>query len=328
MRLLALIGFGLALWCAPLVADDQMVADFETGAAGNPSAPGWTLHGPSGWAARLVPATEQNTVPPNHYLRLDYDFTGGNQDGTAIAGKKYLIANCHLPLPANTTALSFRVLGDGSRHALVVSVIDATGQWFNFFAGNPEWEDWRILTVEIVSGFHSHGGGANDGVMHPPLALSSFNLTDNPVSQQVGWVGFDDITAVVGDAGNLFTGRGAHRLTWVVTNPTGQAQRGQLSYRAYACDAPAGAPPLQIGGSGWSCPAHGRVTVRAPVTLRDYGCYWCDGEIGLAGADKTYPFVTTYAAVPVPREDPTLSFGVGVSFAESVLRASCAGGCR
>ena len=130
MRLLLLAGCILALLGAPLLAADQVITDFEQDVPATPNSPalGWTLRGPSGWAAKMVLALEANTAPPNHYLRLDYDFTGGNQDGTPIAGAKYLIANCHLPLPAGTTALSFRVLGDGSRHALVVSIIDATGQ--------------------------------------------------------------------------------------------------------------------------------------------------------------------------------------------------------
>ena len=315
----------LTLACAPLCAD-RLVTDFEKYAPGplnasqslNPHAPGWGLRGPSGWASRMTLATEENVAPPNHYLRLDYDFTGGNEDGTPVAGAKYLIANCQLPLPAGTTDLSFRVLGDGVRHALVLSVLDATGQWFNFSVANTDWQGWRNLTVSVTSGWHSHGGGANDGVMHPPLALSSFNLTDRATSPQRGVLGFDDLTART-VSGNLFTGLGAHQLTWVLTNPTDSELRGDLSWRVVAFEASGPARPPQLGAVAWTCPPHTRAIVSAPVTARDYGAYWCDGALSLADAGGAYPFVTTFAAVPAPRPDPTLSFGAGVSFAQTVL---------
>jgi hypothetical protein len=153
--------------------------------------------------------------------------------------------------------------------------------------------------------------------MHPPLALSSFNLTDKPTSPQRGSLGFDDLTART-VSGNLFTGLGAHQLTWVIANPTDNDQRGDLSYRILAFEAPEKTTP-QIGAVSWTCAPHTRVIVSAAVTVGDYGAYWCDGVLSLADAAKTYPFATTFGVVPAPREDPTLSFGAGVSFAATVL---------
>jgi hypothetical protein len=332
-------GCVLAVLGAPLFAADQLITDFEKDAPGptnagqplSPPAPGWTLRGPSGWAARMTVATEENTTPPNHYLRLDYDFTGGNQDGTPIAGAKYLIAACHLPLPAGTTSLSWRVRGDGARHALVVSVVDATGQWFNFGAANTDWQGWRTLTAGLTSGFHSHGGGANDGVMHQPLALYSFNLTDNPKSPQQGSLGFDDLRAQYsegpdfvkmdygGVARQLRTGAGPQEVLLTLTSSSDQPLRGTVSYTVGFLPVAGVQVPSTTSARDFACPPHGHVDIPVRFAAPQYGLYRLQGQLTVQGSDRAADLATTYAVLPPPRLDPHGLFGLDIAYQRDLL---------
>lgn len=84
------------------------------------------------------------------------------------------------PLSGKPAALGLWVQGDGSSNLVRMRFRDATGQTFQPGGGPMDWTGWRWMTFPFAAENTGHWGGANDGVVHFPLAIDTLLLLDNP----------------------------------------------------------------------------------------------------------------------------------------------------
>ncbi len=107
-------------------------------------------------------------------LRIDYDFDPGWKFlRLAPHGAK------HEPISGQPTALGLWVYGDGSGNILNMRYVDSTGQTFQTSAGALDWKGWRFVEFSLAPDRASHWSGANDGVIHYPIAFDTVALVDS-----------------------------------------------------------------------------------------------------------------------------------------------------
>ncbi len=112
-------------------------------------------------------------APAATALQIDYTFEKGWQ---------YLQASPVRPLaiPGQAVALTLWVHADGSGDFLRSRFKDATGQTFQIDLGVLDWRGWRIVTIPLSGAkVGVYWGGANDGVLHRPLAWDGLVLIDS-----------------------------------------------------------------------------------------------------------------------------------------------------
>jgi hypothetical protein len=99
-------------------------------------------------------------------------------------GWQYLEVAPRVPLkiPAEAREAVIWVLGNKSGDHLRCRIQDATGQTFQHEVANLTWNGWRPLWIKFDGqSSASHWGGANDGILHPPLAWEALLLIDSAV---------------------------------------------------------------------------------------------------------------------------------------------------
>ena len=103
-------------------------------------------------------------------LKVDYDIAPGWCFWQAGPGE------AAMPHPQPKRFLVW-VYGDGTGDRMGCRVADTTGQTFQSYAGSVDFEGWRCVefSLERPSG---SWGGAEDGVIHPPLHWISYYLQD------------------------------------------------------------------------------------------------------------------------------------------------------
>ncbi len=144
-------------------------------------------HGTVGWSVTLegdpqVPAeaslslasSPEDPLPewnPAAVARIDYWFG---------AGWRYLM----LVPPASLTGIpgvpsevGVWAYLDGSGNWVIVRLVDATNQTHQLYLGRATGTGWHYLTAPATGGFHF--GGADDGVLHPPLRWGNPFLLDS-----------------------------------------------------------------------------------------------------------------------------------------------------
>jgi hypothetical protein len=147
----------------------------------------FSRHGTGGWSVVLagnpqVPAeaslsfasSPESPLPewnPAAVARIDYWFG---------AGWRYL----ELLPPASLTRIpdvpaevGVWVYLDGSGNWVIVRLVDATNQTHQIYLGRATGSGWHYLAAPTTGGFHF--GGADDGVLHPPLRWESPFLFDS-----------------------------------------------------------------------------------------------------------------------------------------------------
>jgi hypothetical protein len=111
---------------------------------------------------------------PRKALRIDYSFDPGWKFlRVAPHGAK------HEPLSGKPSALGMWVFGDGSNNIFNMRYVDSTGQTFQTTAGAIDWKSWRFVQFSLAADRASHWGGANDGVIHYPIAFDTVALIDS-----------------------------------------------------------------------------------------------------------------------------------------------------
>jgi len=70
------------------------------------------------------------------------------------------------------------VNGDATGASLRNRYTDSTGQTFQFDGVGINWTGWKQVTFPLDGDHASHWGGADDGVIHPPLHWSALVLID------------------------------------------------------------------------------------------------------------------------------------------------------
>lgn len=83
------------------------------------------------------------------------------------------------PIAGRPQAIGVWLHGDGGQTSPRLRVVDAKGQTWQPSAETIDWKGWRYVEFEL-SPSTPHWGGANDGVLHYPLAWDSLFLLDNP----------------------------------------------------------------------------------------------------------------------------------------------------
>ncbi|HLX63095.1 MAG TPA: cellulase family glycosylhydrolase [Planctomycetota bacterium] len=125
-------------------------------------------------ALDFAPAPQPLMEAPNEpALRLKYKFAQGWRFARIAPAAAAAI-------DGQPSQLGLYIYGDGSGCALRCRMIDSTGQAFQSDAsiGALKWAGWRFVTFPLASK-QSHWGGANDGVIHPPLKLDTLLIVDS-----------------------------------------------------------------------------------------------------------------------------------------------------
>lgn len=71
------------------------------------------------------------------------------------------------------------IYGDGRQTSPRLRVTDASGKTWQPAGESIGWNGWRYVRFELESST-PHWGGADDGIIHFPLAWDSLFLLDNP----------------------------------------------------------------------------------------------------------------------------------------------------
>lgn len=109
--------------------------------------------------------------PTTEGIRLDYDFKPG-----------WRFAELHTSetkIEGRPRELGMWVEGDGSGDLLRLRYADATGQTFQPDLGPTDWKGWRYVSAPL-DGSGGRWGGANDGVVHYPIRITTLALVDMP----------------------------------------------------------------------------------------------------------------------------------------------------
>ncbi|QSI79038.1 cellulase family glycosylhydrolase [Niveibacterium microcysteis] len=145
--------------------------------------------------------------------RVDYDLGCGVLNvaprGTQACGAYVQMTNT-LSSPVSVSAgvnpaLAFDVRNPQGVAVLLTRVQDSTGQTLQFHPNarnieRPSGENWRRVILPIASS-SNHYGGANDGVLHPPIKAIGIGVGDFAELQPAGLAEFDNIALV--DAGTF-----------------------------------------------------------------------------------------------------------------------------
>ncbi|HEY6459068.1 MAG TPA: cellulase family glycosylhydrolase, partial [Polyangiaceae bacterium] len=124
---------------------------------------------------------------PGKGAALAYDFTQGGS---------YVEMTLTLPAPLVATAIGFTAKASGVRTGL--RIVDSTGQNLQYLTARPleagAPDAWFSVVVDL-SAPDDHWSGANDGVVHQPIAAVSL-LAGNALQPGLkGVAGFDDVVA-------------------------------------------------------------------------------------------------------------------------------------
>jgi len=186
MRLAAGLGVVLvALACSSAAAArETAIADFEAAAALS----SWTFYN----GVEFPGATGALTLGTGHQgkgAHLAYDFTGG---GT------YVSATHPLSPGLTAQAVAFWVRAPAGIRAKL-RIDDSSGQTLQYDLSRPlEASDtgaWFRQVVDVATA-SSHWGGANDGLVHQPLAAVTVLAADPLESGASGAIDFDDVVAI------------------------------------------------------------------------------------------------------------------------------------
>jgi hypothetical protein len=104
-------------------------------------------------------------------VRLSYDFEPG-----------WRFAELHMAAPSindGPKEIGMWVKGNGSGDLLRLRYTDATGQTFQPDLGPIDWKGWRYVSARL-DGSGGRWGGANDGVVHAPIRITTLALVDMP----------------------------------------------------------------------------------------------------------------------------------------------------
>ncbi|WP_108668984.1 phosphodiester glycosidase family protein [Peribacillus acanthi] len=156
------------------------------------------------------------------YLQLNYDFTGYTK-GTAAS---YLVGKSNLTIPAKPIKLGMWVHGDGKKHWLRGTVVDAKGtkHTVNFTEQNKlDWYGWRFIEATVPSG------------VAYPISLERVYVVE-PLAAQFnkGSILLDEITAIYkeGPQKPYFSKTNATKVSstkeWTVTFNT-EMSKGSVS---------------------------------------------------------------------------------------------------
>ncbi len=109
-------------------------------------------------------------------LELAYDFLG-------VEGQ---INNCAytpvvpLFLPGTTEVLRIWLYGDSSGHCLILRLQDEGGQTLQYWGVPINWSGWKLVEFKLGAPPQGYWGGANDGVIHGKVSISSFLIESRP----------------------------------------------------------------------------------------------------------------------------------------------------
>ncbi|MCH5375734.1 MAG: hypothetical protein JJ992_17315, partial [Planctomycetes bacterium] len=123
------------------------------------------------------PLSDLASGPP--VLKIEYRF------GEGWKFLRVVTRNGDLPEISGTPkGFGFWVYGDGGHGSPRLRVRDATGQTWQPTGPEIDWSGWRYIELPLNAS-SGHWGGAEDGVMHPPLVWDSIFLLDNPTRKPV-----------------------------------------------------------------------------------------------------------------------------------------------
>lgn len=83
-----------------------------------------------------------------------------------------------LAIPADATALTLQVYGDGSNDYLRCRYQDSSGQTFQPDLGRLNWKGWKLVHIPL-DGSGAHWGGAGNGALNGPLNWEGLLLIDS-----------------------------------------------------------------------------------------------------------------------------------------------------
>lgn len=148
--------------------------------------------------------------------RVDYDLGCGTAivapRGTQACGAYVqMVTTFSTPIAVavgSSPFMTFDVRNPQGVAILLVRLQDSTGQTLQFHPNSrsieaPAGDAWRRITFPIGSS-PNHYGGANDGVLHPPIKSVGIGVGDIAELQPAGWAEFDNV-AVVNSANYSFT---------------------------------------------------------------------------------------------------------------------------
>ncbi len=139
--------------------------------------------------------------------RLDYDLGCGTQimlvRKTSSCGR-YVAMSFNLPVPAAISSanavLSFDTRTPQGVINPMVRVVDSTGQTHQYNVKgrsieSSTGEQWRKVHLPVSSS-KDYFGGANDGVLHPPVRSITLGAGNLSQMQPPGWVEFDNVSLI------------------------------------------------------------------------------------------------------------------------------------
>lgn len=97
-------------------------------------------------------------------------------------GWKYALGALPEPLLVSGRPVAYGVWanGDGSGATLLMRFTDATGQTFQPEGVTVDWKGWRFVRFSMRGDTGGRWGGANDGVVHLPVRITTPFVIDNP----------------------------------------------------------------------------------------------------------------------------------------------------
>jgi hypothetical protein len=142
------------------------------------SRPGdYSLH-PDGDAKVASEQSSEGGAPPEGppfpgmaSIRISYRFD---------AGWKFIRLAPKVPkaIEGKPRAMGLWIYGDGEGNSPRLRFLDSTGQCFQPSAPPIDGKGWRYVTFPMDGSESGHWGGANDGVVHPPLRWDTLFLLD------------------------------------------------------------------------------------------------------------------------------------------------------
>jgi hypothetical protein len=126
----------------------------------------------------VAAAPEPLPDPDAAVVKINYRFGDGwkfHRLAVEDAGRR--------PIAGRPKAFGLWVHGDGRQTSPRLRVTDAAGQTWQPAGDTINWKGWRYVQFELNPST-PHWGGANDGILHFPLAWDSLFLLDNPSQKQ------------------------------------------------------------------------------------------------------------------------------------------------
>jgi hypothetical protein len=172
-------------------AKETVVDDFEGAASPSP----WVFYNGAEFPG-ATGALSAGSGRSGKGAHLAYDFTGGGH---------YVSMALTMPTPIAGGAVSYWVKAPGGIHA-TLRVRDSTDQTLQYDVRRPlEAMDPSVWYREVVEldAPSSHYGGANDGVVHPPIVALTLLAADPVDASAPGAIDFDDVAIIDAVASSL-----------------------------------------------------------------------------------------------------------------------------